>query len=1236
VLKSLFFSSVVVLIASGQAIAADSLVVTPVQASPKWLPYNWTGFYFGGNIGYGFGKSQTDAWFSDAGMGTPLFATGSSTHFNGALGGGQTGYNWQAGPWIAGLEADIQSTRQRATKTYVCPGANCNSTTTGLDVPVSHSHELDWFATVRARFGVTVTPDALLYGTGGYAIAGISHVGTISGSNLVPLLDANANPVLDTNGNPIATIGTNSVSFLNHTRRSGWAVGGGVEARLTGNLTGKIEYLHMDFGSDSFNASNPMNGTPIALVLNSRITDDIVRVGLNYKPDANGLGGGHKLGPVYKSRSILKTPAEAIWTWAGFYLGFNVGYGSGRSDAETLFSDATLGAPLTSTNSPFPKLNGVMFGAQAGHNWVAGHWLAGVELDVESTNQRSTLKATCPGVICNPAITDFDAPVTAGMEQRLEWFSTLRGRLGAIVNPDTMAYVTGGLAVGRISTVGTLAGSSLTLTPTVDNAGNPILDANGNPIIASAVGPVTNAIVESTTKAGWSVGGGVERHLGANLTGRVEYLHLDFGNISRTTTILPMNSTPLTFSYNHRATDDILRVGVNYKLDPDIGPQLLDRSRMTLPDPQFYNWTGFYFGSHFGYTAGYSLWSAPEPAMAAPALAGSLDFFRAFDGFKDTGSYYLGFQGGYSYMFPSRLLIGVEADASFPSNVHGIQAIASPLTGVATYEEMVQWSSTVRGRIGYAPGHWLIYATGGWAWTADQFTRTQIGAATDPSSSAPAPGSEPKFIVGRRGWAAGGGIELALTPSWTARLEYLYTQFGTRDVYFPTATQAFDSNLVLQSIRFGFNYRLGENAINPEVFTKGFSALDLGDFALHGQTTFVSQYAPPFHAPYHGPNSLDSNHGRETWDTTFYAGLRLWQDAELWINPEIDQGFGLSSTLGVAGFTSGEAYKVGFSVPYARIPRMFVRQTINLGGETEKVPAGIFQFAGSQTSNRLVITFGKFSVSDVFDTLIYAHDPRNDFLNWALVDAATFDYAADAWGYTYGSAIEWYQGNWTIRGGVFDLSVVPNSTDLDPHFAQVQWVGEVERRYSLWGQPGRILINGYLTRGRMGRFQDAIDLAQFTGAPADITQVRRYTSRTGTNVGWEQQLVPNVGIFARAGVANGQIEPYEFTDVDQTVAAGLSLKGKLWGRADDTFGMAGIINAISGVHQAYLNDGGLGILVGDGQLPNPGREKILETYYSLALSSWRVTFDYQYIANPAYNRDRGPVSVIGTRLHAQF
>ena len=165
--------------------------------------------------------------------------------------------------------------------------------------------------------------------------------------------------------------------------------------------------------------------------------------------------------------------------------------------------------------------------------------------------------------------------------------------------------------------------------------------------------------------------------------------------------------------------------------------------------------------------------------------------------------------------------------------------------------------------------------------------------------------------------------------------------------------------------------------------------------------------------------------------------MRLWRGAELWINPEIDQGFGLANTLGVAGFPSGEAYKVGQTYPYARLPRAFIRQTIDLGGETGKVEAGTSQFAGSQTANRLVLTVGKLSVVDIFDTNKYAHDPRNDFMNWALVDTATFDYAAESWGYTYGAAAEWYQGNWTVRGGLFDLSVVPNSPDLDPTFSQV-------------------------------------------------------------------------------------------------------------------------------------------------------------------------------------------------------
>src|SRR5262249_23187212 len=181
------------------------------------------------------------------------------------------------------------------------------------------------------------------------------------------------------------------------------------------------------------------------------------------------------------------------------------------------------------------------------------------------------------------------------------------------------------------------------------------------------------------------------------------------------------------------------------------------------------------------------------------------------------------------------------------------------------------------------------------------------------------------------------------------------------------------------------------------------------------------------------------------------TGLRLWPGAEFWLNPEIDQGFGLSKTLGVAGFPSGEAYKVGNNYPYARLPRMFIRQTIGLSGETEELEPRINQFEGSRLSNRLVVTFGKFAVTDIFDTNRYAHDPRNDFLNWALIDTGTFDYAADAWGFTYGAAVEWYQDRWTLRAGVFDLSIIPNSAVLDPGFRQFQLVFEVERRHDLLG-----------------------------------------------------------------------------------------------------------------------------------------------------------------------------------------
>jgi high affinity Mn2+ porin len=657
------------------------------------------------------------------------------------------------------------------------------------------------------------------------------------------------------------------------------------------------------------------------------------------------------------------------------------------------------------------------------------------------------------------------------------------------------------------------------------------------------------------------------------------------------------------------------------------------------PPATSYDWSGFYLGGHFDYALGASQWSSTQAGMVGPS--GSLNFSNAYDFSTGAGSYLVGLQAGYDHMSASRWLWGVEADISFPSFVGGSRTFSSPPTGQANYLEQTQFSGTLRGRVGYAPnlvqgtGHWLLYATGGLAWSYEQFSRTQLAGV--PAGGAAIPGTvETQFLHPRLGWILGVGVELALASHWTAQFEYLFIDYGSRSVTFPAAAQTFNSGLALSELRFGLNYRFGPAGIDPAVFTKGPDALDLGWFAVHEQTTFVGQYALPFHAPYHGQNSLDSNAGRETWETMFSAGVKLWQGAELWIDPDIIQGFGLSNTEGVAGFVSGAAAKFGSSVPYARVQRAFLRQTFDLGGKTQKVDADLNQFAGSHTADRLVLTVGKFAIPDVFDINKYAHDPRKDFMNWALNDTGSFDYAGDSWGYTYGAAAEWYQGDWTLRGGVFDLSIAPNSPALDPRFGQIQWVGEIERRYELWSHPGKVAITGFLSRGRMGSFQDAINLAQVTGGPANIAAVRKYQSRGGLSVNLEQEVTSELGVFARAGFANGDVEPFDYADIDRTAAAGLALKGKQWGRPDDTFGLAGIINGISAVHERFLNDGGLGILVGDGKLPHPGLEQILETYYAFPLFATTVTFDYQFIVNPAYNRDRGPVSVIGARLQMGF
>ena len=408
-------------------------------------------------------------------------------------------------------------------------------------------------------------------------------------------------------------------------------------------------------------------------------------------------------------------------------------------------------------------------------------------------------------------------------------------------------------------------------------------------------------------------------------------------------------------------------------------------------------------------------------------------------------------------------------------------------------------------------------------------------------------------------------------------------------------------------------------------------------WAVHGQLTNLTQKHDSFRSPYSGTNSLDAN-GRteETTDLTLYAGAHLWQGAQLWLNPEIDQGFGLSNTVGVAGFPSGEAYKVGSNHPYLRLPRAFLRQVFPLGGEAQAVEAGANQLAGSTPADNVTLTVGKFSVTDIFDTNSYAHDPRSDFMNWSLIDSGAVDYAADAWGFTYGAALEWTQDWWTWRAGVFQLSPVPNGKIVKVEFGQYSLMSELEGRYQWRGHAGKAKLLAFANHGRMGSYLDAVRLGAASGSVPEIAPVRQRAWRPGFALNLEQELAADLGAFLRLSANDGAKEAYEFTEINRSLAGGLAWKGARWSRPDDTVGVAAVVNQLSGAAQQYFSNGGIGILIGDGAL-HYGPEQIVETYYAAKLAQGvSATLDYQHINHPAYNRDRGPVSVYSLRLHAEF
>ena len=403
----------------------------------------------------------------------------------------------------------------------------------------------------------------------------------------------------------------------------------------------------------------------------------------------------------------------------------------------------------------------------------------------------------------------------------------------------------------------------------------------------------------------------------------------------------------------------------------------------------------------------------------------------------------------------------------------------------------------------------------------------------------------------------------------------------------------------------------------------------------HLQNTDIVQYHPGYSAAYSGPNSLHTfNEVKETVSLDLSAGARLWPGAEFHVDGLMWQGFGLSDARGVDGFPNGEAFRLGTEAPNITFARVFIRQTIGLGGDQETVEDDALQLGGKRDISRLTFTVGKTSAKDIFDNNAYANDPRTQFMNWSLMANPAWDYPADALGYITGFSAELNEPGWALRYGFYQVPRVSNGIALDPAFLRA-WamVSEFEKRYSIIGRPGAIRFLGYLNRADMGSYQEAIDNPI---RPADIKATREYRHKFGFGLNLEQEIVKNVGAFLRLGWSDGRTEAWSFNDVDRAATLGVSIKGTGWNRPEDTFGFAGIVEGLTGVHREFFAAGGTGILAGDGNL-SYSAEKILETYYDFQIwKNLHGAADYQFISAPAFNRDRGPVSVLGARLHWSF
>ncbi len=430
-------------------------------------------------------------------------------------------------------------------------------------------------------------------------------------------------------------------------------------------------------------------------------------------------------------------------------------------------------------------------------------------------------------------------------------------------------------------------------------------------------------------------------------------------------------------------------------------------------------------------------------------------------------------------------------------------------------------------------------------------------------------------------------------------------------------------------------------------------------WSLHYQFTTIVQGHTGFRgAGFVGRNSLsDRSDTTLSVTTTLFLGRRLWHGAGIYLNPEIAGGRGVgrrdpaapfdetlyNPAVGIAGFPNGETFRIGSAKPAAYVARFYIEQVFALpGAQPEEITSEANKVKQQRPDSRVVITAGKFSVADMFDNNKFSHDPRTQFLNWSLMSHGAWDYPANTRGYTWGLALEYVRPAYEMRIAYNLMPRVANGNVLDWNVAQSGGLTvELESRYRLLPQPGTIRLLAFRNTSKAPTYLEATQrLMNGLNNPDRpfILYGEQYGGvKYGFGLSLEQPLARNSGLFARLSWNDGKTATWAFTEIDRSLSVGTFLAGGRWGRPEDAVGLAGVVNGLSPAHAEFLNRGGVGFMLGDGSLPNYQTERILEAFYKARLTrALFLTADYQFVANPGYNGDRGPVNLFALRTHVEF